>query len=311
MARVSAEGATREFLGGAGFPAFAVTLLALVGAGMVAILVVPSGEGGLGAFADEFRRWCFGWDPTTGRYDLALSFVMLSPPWMLAAMIVALWWRPLRRAFARPARLARPAGAAALVVAAIAGSFAWLAPAAPAGEIPFPARELRTAHPAPSLQLTNQAGEPVDLAALRGKVVMLTAVYASCGHTCPAILTQARTAIEALPAAQREDLRVVAVTIDPAHDSPAVLAELAGRHELERPLYQLVTGAPPEVERVLDQMEVARVRDPETGVIDHANLFLLLDREGRVAYRLTLGERQQRWLADALGVLLEEPSHDG
>lgn len=309
MASASAEDATRGFLAGAGFPVFAVALLTLIGVGMMGILALPSGDAGLGAFADEFRRWCFGWDPATGGYDLVLSFVMLSPPWMLASIIIALWWQPLRQALARPARLARPTGAAVLVVAAIAASFAWLAPAAPAGEIPFPARELRTAHPAPSLQLTNQAGEPVDLAALRGNVVLLTAVYASCGHTCPAILTQARSAIDSLPAEKREDLRVVAVTLDPANDSPTVLTELAGRHALERPLYQLVTGAVPEVERVLDQMEIARVRDPKTGVIDHANLFLLLDREGRVAYRLTLGERQQRWLVDALGVLLEEQSH--
>lgn len=309
MASASAEDVTRDFLAGAGFPAFALVLLTLVGVGMAMIFVLPSGGDGLGAFADEFRRWCFGWDPATGRYDLVLSFAMLSPPWLLSAMIAVLWWQPLREAFVRPARLARPAGAAVLVVTAIAASFAWLAPAAPAGEIPFPARELRTAHPAPSLQLTNQAGEPVDLAALRGNVVLLTAVYASCGHTCPAILTQARSAIDALPAAKREGLRVVAVTLDPANDSPTVLTELASRHALERPLYQLVTGAVPEVERVLDQMEVARVRDPKTGVIDHANLFLLLDREGRVAYRLTLGERQQRWLVDALGVLLDEQPH--
>ena len=53
-------------------------------------------------------------------------------------------------------------------------------------------------------------------------------------------------------------------------------------------------------------MQVARKRDPETGVIDHANLFLLIDREGRLAYRLGLGERQQRWLTSALRVLLDE-----
>ncbi len=41
-------------------------------------------------------------------------------------------------------------------------------------------------------------------------------------------------------------------------------------------------------------------------MIDHANLFLLVDRAGRIAYRLTLGERQQRWLTSALEFLLRE-----
>ena len=58
------------------------------------------------------------------------------------------------------------------------------------------------------------------------------------------------------------------------------------------PLYNLVTGEADEVERVLDDMGVARQRDPETGIIDHASLFILVDRDGKVAYRLGLGERQ-------------------
>jgi len=65
------------------------------------------------------------------------------------------------------------------------------------------------------------------------------------------------------------------------------------------------------VEGVLDAMQIARQRDPETGVISHANLFLLVDREGRLAYRLGLGERQQRWLTSALRVLLNEPGSSG
>ncbi len=94
--------------------------------------------------------------------------------------------------------------------------------------------------------------------------------------------------------------------MDPEKDSQESLARLAENHGLQSPLYNLVTGKPSEVERVLDRMEVARERDPETGVINHANLFLLIDRQGRVAYRLGLGERQQRWLVSALKVLLKE-----
>jgi protein SCO1/2 len=48
------------------------------------------------------------------------------------------------------------------------------------------------------------------------------------------------------------------------------------------------------------------LRDTDTGLIDHANLFILIDREGRVAYRFTLGERQQDWLGNALRLLLGE-----
>jgi protein SCO1/2 len=148
----------------------------------------------------------------------------------------------------------------------------------------------------------------VDLAALRGQVVILTAVYASCPHTCPQILTQAKRAIASLSDEERESLRIVAVTLDPAKDTPEALADLATRHGLDAPLYNLVTGEPAEVEAVLDSMGIARERDPQTGIIDHANLVLLLDRDGRIAYRLTLG-RQERWLVSALRVLVKEGDH--
>jgi cytochrome oxidase Cu insertion factor (SCO1/SenC/PrrC family) len=80
---------------------------------------------------------------------------------------------------------------------------------------------------------------------------------------------------------------------------------------MQSTLYHLVTGDPAEVEPLLDRMQIARQRDPETGVISHANLFLLIDREGRIAYRLGLGERQQRWLTSALRVLLREEAAPG
>jgi protein SCO1/2 len=164
---------------------------------------------------------------------------------------------------------------------------------------------------APDFVLTNQMHEPVELAALQGNVVILTAVYASCPHTCPVILSQVKDAIAQLAPEQRDDLRLVAVTMDPDHDSPEILARLAENHGMQAPLYNLVTGESSEVERILDRMQFARERDPETGIISHVNLYLLIDRDGRVAYRLGLGDRQQRWLASALKVLLKEEPASG
>ena len=198
-----------------------------------------------------------------------------------------------------------------MAVAASGGGLAraWATPNA--GELPFPAEALRTAYPAPVFALTNQVGERVDLAALRGKVVVLTAVYASCGHTCPLMLAQSKRAVGELTETEREDLRVVAVTLDPQHDSVETLKFLSELQGLPAPLYNLLTGDVAEVERVLDDMDVTRRRDPETGIIDHANLFLVIDREGKVAYRLGLGERQERWLVAAMRALLREPVSSG
>ena len=302
------DGAQRLF-GTGGFPLFSLCFLFFYEVLLIGLLLAPGGQSGLGAFADDFRVWCFGYDPATGHLRWSLVLGMMGPPIMLGALLALVWWGPLREALVRPVALLRHASAAAALVAAVAAGFVLLGAEPVQGELPFPAEALRTAHKAPELRLTNQRGEVVDLASLRGRVVLLTAVYASCPHTCPLILAQAKRAIGALTAGEREHLRIVAVTLDPSNDTPQVLADLASRHGFDAPLYNLVTGDPAEVEGVLDSMAIARQRDPQTGVIDHANLFLLLDRDGKIAYRLTIGDRQERWLASALRVLLKEGDH--
>jgi protein SCO1/2 len=290
------------------FPVLALSLLGGFTLALFGVLLLPTGPDGLGAFAEDFKIWCFGYDPATG--DLEWSYVITSvlEPVLLGAIILAVWWSPLRdglRAHLR--QLVRWSAAGLAGALAIAGLFMIsIEPARADGELPFPAEELRTAQAPPRFTLIDQRGQPASLAELRGKVVLVTAVYARCGETCPMLLAQARRAVAGLTAAQRADLRVLAITLDAAHDTPAQLDGLARAQQLEPPLWRFLTGQPAEVERVLDLLDVSRRRDPETGVIQHANLFLLVDRQGRVAYRLGLGPRQERWLAVALGLLLDE-----
>ena len=301
----------RDFFVGGGFPVFAIVMLACWEVLLVGILLTPASPTALGAFAENFRIWCFGFDPATGRMESAYVASMLLPQSLMIAFIAFFWWEPLRSMLRHPRSLAVYAGSAALLVAGSAGGFALAGAERDSGELPFPAEAIRTAFVPPAFSLTNQEGATVELTQLQGRVVLLTAVYASCGHTCPMILTQTRAAIAELDSETLADLTVVAVTMDPANDSGEVLARLAEGHDMQAPLYNLVTGPSVEVNRVLDDMQVARRRDSETGVIEHANLFLLIDREGRLAYRIGLGDRQQRWLTAALRVLLKEPQSSG
>jgi len=298
--------AVRRFITEGGFPSLFLAVLLYFELMMIALLVTPPAPTGFGAFAEDFRVWCFGYDPATGITQWIYAMGMLGPPLMLGGFVTLVWWEPLRELARRPGALLRSALVAALLMGAAALGMSTLSRDLPDGELPFPAEALRTSLHPPNLLLTSHEQLPVDLAALKGKVVLLTAMYASCGHTCPLLLSQSKEAVAELSEEEQRDLRVVAVTMDPENDTPAVLAGLANHHDMAAPLFNLVTGEPARVEKVLDQMGIARSRNPETGVIDHANLFLLIDREGTVAYRLGLGERQKRWLVSALRLLLRE-----
>jgi cytochrome oxidase Cu insertion factor (SCO1/SenC/PrrC family) len=251
--------ALREGLGSWRFGAFLVVAPLAAGCAMLGLLLLPAPAGPMGAFAEQFRIWCFGYDPATGRIDGVWTAAMVLNPLGLAAIAAWVWREPLGTSLRRPRTLLPSAGLALLFVATGAAAFAWTRePPDPPGPLPFPAAALRTTAPAPDFALEDQDGTRVSRGALRGKVVLVTAIYSSCGSTCPMILAGARHAVASVGEEHRQDVVVVAVTLDPAHD-------------------------------------------------DRANLFLLVDRGGRLAYRFTVGEQQERWLEQAIALLLDEP----
>lgn len=290
------------------FPALVLFVLAFYELLLVALLAAPEAGGALGAFARDFKIWCFGYDPATSRVQPMYVVMMLTEPLALTATMLVVWWRPLRQVVTQAPRLLVPWACAAFALVLTAGVLlgAVGTPGPSDGELPFPAERLRTAHLPPGFSLTDHTGAPVSLESLRGRVVLLTAVYASCGLTCPMIMGQAKRAVAQLAPEEQANLTVVGITLDPEHDTPEVLAQMAAAQEVRAPQFRLATGEPGAVNALLDALQVARTRNPETGVIDHVNLFVVVDRSGRIAYRFSLGERQERWLESALRLLLRE-----
>lgn len=308
-----ALGALDVFMQGWRFPALTLSALATFAFLLIVLILVPGSAGAMGGFAEEFRQWCFGWDPATGRMEWGYVLMALLSPVMLGTMIALIWRAPLREALSRDSGSRRGValtalGGAALVLVSCGGLVAL--GDAETGELPFPARDLRTSLPMPPLRLVDHEGKPFALADAGGRVVLLTAIYSRCSGTCPMLLGGAREALETLSPVEREQVLLVAITLDPGRDSPDVLALLAQAHGLAAPGARLMTGPPAEVEGMLDALNIARTRDPETGLIDHSSVFLLVDREGRLAYRLALSERRNTWLIAGLRALLSDPHGD-
>jgi protein SCO1 len=227
----------------------------------------------------------------------------------LALMVALVWKEPLRAALAVGPRAFGGVAVGVLGVAALAvAGFVALARDRPVRVDPtvFQAQALRVAVPAPDFELVDHQGRPARLSDEKGRVVLVTAVYASCGLTCPRILGQAKRAVATLEPREREGLSVLGITLDPERDTPEALAKLVEAQQVHAPLYRLLTGDPAAVNRALDRFDVSRRRDEKTGRIDHANLFLLIDREGKLAYRFTLDPLQEKWLGEALRLLLAE-----
>lgn len=300
--------ALQSFFSSWRFPVVMLAMLLSFDVFQLGMLIIPRTDTGIGAFAEEFRVWCYGLNQETGELELSYVLMFLAQPAVVSLALGVVWFKQLREAIRSSRRAMLPyLAVAAVLVAASCYTLVGVGSTAQAKILPFPAAALRTAKPAPALVLTDQDGAQVDLAALRGNVVIVTGIYATCFHTCPLIMAQLKRSLDALSADERESVRVLAVTLNPEHDKQPVMLKTAARYQAKAPEYRFLHGAPSEVNAALDRLEIARSKNPMSGEIDHANLFILVDKQGRVAYRLTLGERQERWLVDALKLLTQEP----
>ncbi len=106
---------------------------------------------------------------------------------------------------------------ASLAILAAAGVIVFTRPDSPPklGANGF-AGGLRPAIPPKDFTLRDQDGRTVSLRALRGQVVVLTFMYSTCQDTCPVTATTIRGALDDLG----HDVPALAVSVDPAHDTP-------------------------------------------------------------------------------------------
>jgi protein SCO1/2 len=117
----------------------------------------------------------------------------------------------------------------------------------------------------------------------RGHPVVIGMFYGRCPAACPLTMSTIQWAEDRLPAARRDDLRVLLVSFDAEHDTPAALAELADRHGADPARWRL-TSLPEDDARAL--ANVLGIHYRQIGDrFQHDVVFTVLDRDGRVAAR--------------------------
>ncbi len=305
----------QQFLIGWRFPVMMVSMLLFFSLELFIVLLIPASSGAAAQFAEDFKTWCFGYDPATGKLEWGYVIMFLIQPLMMCGVIIMVWIKPLKEVWQdRPTQTVPYLVSSATIVLALGVSLTLMVGAdarAADEQLPFPAEALRTElNPIP-FSLMNQDSAVVSLESLKGRVTLITAVYARCGYTCPMILAQTRRVMSSLTPQELKELSILGITLDPEHDDVAVLREMAAGQQVKTPLFHFLTGESAYVNQTLDMYGFARKRNPETGVIDHANLFLLIDRQGKIAYRFSIGKRQEDWLVHAIRMLIKEKKGSG
>jgi protein SCO1 len=304
------ETGIRRFFSGAGLPVFLLTAVGLYEMSLIAIVFAPEGWGVWSDFSVEFKIWCFGYDTRTGGMAWAAFWVMLAEPLFIAATAGFLWRKALqtltRGGFT--ASIGRAVAAGALVASVVVGGlFAYGKPSDVTEEaLPFPGERIRTQLTPPAFRYVDQKGAPLGLEDLKGRVVLVTGVYAMCSTSCPEILRNVKGLLDILPADVQARVAVVALSLNPEYDTADLMDRVAEGYGFTYPQFRYLNGLPQPLGETLQALGFSRSKNSETGMIDHANLVLLVDGHGKIAYRFNLSERHTAWLREATLSLARE-----
>jgi protein SCO1/2 len=160
--------------------------------------------------------------------------------------------------------------------------------------------------PAPPFTLTSQDGASVSLASLHGKVVAVTFIYTSCPDICPLLTQKMARVQDELGAKFGSQIAFVSITVDPEHDTPAVLKGYAQSFGAKLGGWNFLTGPPAAIHDLARRYGVFFAKK-EGGSVDHTELTSIVDADGemRVQY---LGARfdPEEFRRDLLSVVHEE-----
>ena len=135
--------------------------------------------------------------------------------------------------------------------------------------------------------LTNQNGQAVTLADLRGRVWVGDIIFTRCPGPCLKMTRQMRELQQSLPSGSHA--RLVTLTTDPEFDTPAVLKTYAGRFGADLNRWCFLTGLKPQIAALgRDSLKLTAIekkpedRQSPDDLFIHSTIFVLVDKKGQV-----------------------------
>ncbi|MDE2572693.1 MAG: SCO family protein, partial [bacterium] len=133
----------------------------------------------------------------------------------------------------------------------------------------------------PNVPLVDQLGHLVHLTGFVGQTMVVSFIYTRCTDAgeCPAVTAKFRYLQEQLA---QGPFHLVEITIDPGHDTPAVMAAYGTKHGADPKRWSLLTGEPSTVKTIGDDFNLSVVQD-RPGNFLHNDVTLLVRPNGRIA----------------------------
>jgi protein SCO1/2 len=146
-------------------------------------------------------------------------------------------------------------------------------------------------------------GRPVSLSKYQGRPLLISMIFTSCHHVCPAITRHLATAVEAAREVLEEDsFQVITVGFDTAVDTPDAMRMFAARQNIDDPNWDFLSASADTVNSLVEN--IGFVYFPSPRGFDHINQVTVVDRDG-VVYRQVYGAAfELPWLIEPLKELV-------
>ncbi|HRE08953.1 MAG TPA: SCO family protein [Opitutaceae bacterium] len=129
----------------------------------------------------------------------------------------------------------------------------------------------------------DDAGRPVSLGDLRGRPVILTLFFSSCGYACPLLLGDMMRIRAGLTPEVRERARLVLVSFDVRRDTPEKLAAFRQQRQLDAG-YLLLHAEAAGVSELAALLGV-KYKEEADGSFAHSNVITVLNPAGEIVHQ--------------------------
>jgi protein SCO1/2 len=169
-----------------------------------------------------------------------------------------------------------------------------------------PKPDLPQLFPVPDTKLVDETGRHVSLDAMKGSVTVYDFIFTSCTGTCPIMSNNMRALTGKID--RDAPVRFVSISVDPARDTPEVLARYAKRVRND-PRWTFLTGNRDDIVHLGVKGFKLATGDPTPGgeALLHSSRFAVADKQGMIRgyYDATDGQVPEQ-VARAVETLLDE-----
>ena len=137
--------------------------------------------------------------------------------------------------------------------------------------------------------LRDQDGRRASLREYRGQVVVLTFLYSTCQDTCPVTATTIRGALDEVG----RDVPTLAVSVDPANDTPDTAERFLLKQGLSAGRMRFLLGTRAELAPIWKAYGIR----PQGKAFEHSAYVLVLDKDGRQRVSFPVDQLTDRGLA--------------